>query len=123
VAKLVVELWVVLLVMLLVMLSAKLLAALLAVSVGVGLPVVQADLIFGVQNKWGKLAHTIYQQSFALDENPIPSARECGCYGTVSAAPCSREGGGEGKGCWVPDRPQTVEVERGTADTLVAGCW
>ena len=53
-AKLVVELRVVLLAMLLVMLSAKLLAALLAVSVGGGLPVLQADLIFGVQNKWGK---------------------------------------------------------------------
>lgn len=41
-----------------------------------------ADLLFGVENRWGKLAYTIYPQAFALHENPMPTASECGCEGT-----------------------------------------
>ena len=44
-----------------------------------------ADLLFGVENRWGKLAYTIYSQSFALRENPMPTASECGCSGTPAA--------------------------------------
>ena len=41
-----------------------------------------ADLLFGVENRWGKLAYTIYSQAFALHENPMPTASECGCDGS-----------------------------------------
>ena len=44
-----------------------------------------ADLLFGLTNQWGKLAATIYSEAFALEENPIPSALDCGCDGSVAA--------------------------------------
>jgi len=44
-----------------------------------------ADLMFGRRNRWGKLAHTIYREEYALTENKIPTARDCGCTGEPGA--------------------------------------
>ena len=44
-----------------------------------------ADLIFGKVNRWGKLAYTMYSEDYTLRELPIPTAKECGCDGSVAA--------------------------------------
>ena len=43
------------------------------------------DLLFGSQNRWGKLAYSIYSEDYTLRELPIPTAHECGCDGSVAA--------------------------------------
>jgi beta-glucosidase len=45
------------------------------------------DTTFGKRNRLGKLAHTIYPESFSLSDLPIPTARECGCNFTAPMSP------------------------------------